>query len=142
MTKSWTPTSVFLTAFLLSVPDTIADENRLLTGSEIKNLLSGNTAIAVNAGARPWRQIFNRDGSTSYYSGSRPESPGHWEIRENQYCSLWPPSDQWACYDVIVKPSAQDEAIIGWDAGAGAADFSAIYPGDRTFGDLPADHPH
>jgi hypothetical protein len=40
-------------------------------------------------------QDFFADGRTLY-----GESPGRWEVREDRYCSLWPPSDRWTCYGV------------------------------------------
>lgn len=44
------------------------------------------------------RQHFGADGQTLYDAG-RP-SWGSWGVRGDQYCSVWPPSDHWACYDV------------------------------------------
>ena len=44
------------------------------------------------------RQHFGADGQTLYDAG-RP-SWGSWAVRGDQYCSVWPPSDLWACYDV------------------------------------------
>jgi hypothetical protein len=40
-------------------------------------------------------QDFFADGRT--LSG---ESRGHWEVRGDQYCSVWPPSERWTCYQV------------------------------------------
>jgi hypothetical protein len=40
-------------------------------------------------------QDFFADGQT--LSG---ESRGHWEVRGDQYCSIWPPSERWTCYQV------------------------------------------
>jgi hypothetical protein len=44
------------------------------------------------------RQHFGADGQTLYDAG-RP-SWGSWAVRGDQYCSVWPPSDLWTCYDV------------------------------------------
>jgi hypothetical protein len=43
-------------------------------------------------------QQFNADGTT-VYTKDKP-SNGQWRIEANQYCSQWPPSDRWTCYDV------------------------------------------
>ena len=43
-------------------------------------------------------QHFGTDGQT-LYTADRP-SWGSWGVRGDQYCSVWPPSDFWACYDV------------------------------------------
>jgi hypothetical protein len=40
-------------------------------------------------------QDFFADGRTLY-----GESFGRWEVRDDRFCSLWPPSDRWTCFDV------------------------------------------
>jgi hypothetical protein len=40
-------------------------------------------------------QDFFKDGRTLY-----GESWGRWEVRDDRYCSQWPPSDRWDCYAV------------------------------------------
>ena len=47
------------------------------------------------------QQDFKADGTTLYHAGGK-DSAGRWEVRGDQYCSVWPPSDHWACYDVAV----------------------------------------
>ncbi len=42
-------------------------------------------------------QRFYASGRT-FYDNGRP-SWGDWQARAGQYCSQWPPSDHWACYD-------------------------------------------
>lgn len=46
-------------------------------------------------------QHFRSDGSTDYIT--ERYSAGRWAARENRYCSVWPPSDLWTCYDVDVR---------------------------------------
>ncbi len=41
-------------------------------------------------------QSFSSSGDTAYDSGHL--QPGRWRIDDDKYCSVWPPSDQWACY--------------------------------------------
>ncbi|KIN64147.1 hypothetical protein Z946_3034 [Sulfitobacter noctilucicola] len=43
-------------------------------------------------------QDFRASGRTLYFSGH--ESWGYWEVRQDRYCSMWPPSDLWTCYDI------------------------------------------
>jgi hypothetical protein len=43
-------------------------------------------------------QTFYASGRTLYDAG-RP-SWGYWRVEAGQYCSQWPPSDLWACYDM------------------------------------------
>ncbi|WP_299076195.1 hypothetical protein [uncultured Ruegeria sp.] len=71
-----------------------AEEFRKLSGDEILAALSGHK---LTYGEGIW-QTFDDTMLTQYYSG-RPSS-GRWAVREDRYCSLWPPSDLWACYDV------------------------------------------
>ncbi|MTI03636.1 hypothetical protein [Roseibium sp. RKSG952] len=71
-----------------------ADEFRQLTGDEILTALTGQKLVYTNGA---W-QTFDDTMLTQYFSG-RP-SAGHWAVRDDQYCSLWPPSDLWACYTV------------------------------------------
>ncbi|MGV6804154.1 MAG: hypothetical protein ACWA49_08105 [Ruegeria sp.] len=72
----------------------IAQELQILSGPQILNALSGRT-VKYDNGAT---QVFEPSMSTQYFSG-RPSS-GYWAIRNDKYCSLWPPSDFWACYSV------------------------------------------
>lgn len=50
------------------------------------------------------RQTFDADGSTLYDAG-RP-SFGRWQVQGDQYCSQWPPSDRWACYEMTQNGNA------------------------------------
>ncbi|WP_170759325.1 hypothetical protein [Ruegeria lacuscaerulensis] len=71
-----------------------ADEFRQLTGDEILAALAGQK---LDYGDGVW-QSFDETMQTQYFSG-RPNT-GRWAVRDDQYCSIWPPSDFWACYDV------------------------------------------
>lgn len=51
----------------------------------------------IDYGNGVW-QDFRPSMKTLYYSG-RP-SWGYWAVRDGQYCSQWPPSSLWACYDI------------------------------------------
>jgi len=86
--------SLFLLA--LAAP-AAADDWSAMSGSDIAAALNGVTLEYSNA-----IQSFFADGSTEYVAG-RP-SLGRWEVRGDQYCSVWPPSDHWACYDMMQKP--------------------------------------
>lgn len=71
-----------------------AEEFRTLNGEQILAALTGQK---LDYGQGVW-QTFDDTMLTQYFSG-RP-SAGRWAVREDRYCSLWPPSDLWACYDV------------------------------------------
>jgi len=64
-----------------------------MTGPQITAALTGATLQYASA-----TQDFRASGRTQYVSG-RP-SWGYWQVRGDQYCSMWPPSDLWACYDM------------------------------------------
>lgn len=42
-------------------------------------------------------QYFAADGATQFIT--ERASDGRWAARGGQYCSQWPPSDLWTCYD-------------------------------------------
>ncbi len=71
-----------------------AEEFQTLTGAEILDALSGHR-LEYNNGAS---QTFDASMYTQYFSGG--PSSGQWAVRDDQYCSVWPPSDLWACYTV------------------------------------------
>ncbi len=70
-----------------------AQEWTPLDGSGIHAALTGEIVDYDTA----W-QDFRVSGRTLYHRGR--DSWGYWEVRGDQYCSLWPPSDLWACYGV------------------------------------------
>lgn len=86
--------SLFLLAFAAPAA---AEDWSAMTGDEIKGALSGVTLKYARAS-----QSFSKDGSTEYVAGRA--SYGQWEVRGDQYCSVWPPSDHWTCYDMMQKP--------------------------------------
>jgi len=97
MTKMLAACAIALMAFL-SAPAVQAGEEPL-TGDQIKEILSGNTVFGEQKGT-PWKQYFDADGATIYISGEDAPSPGRWAVREDRFCSQWPPSDKWDCYDM------------------------------------------
>ena len=46
-------------------------------------------------------QYFGAAGDTRFIT--ERASDGNWAARGGQYCSVWPPSDFWACYDFQVN---------------------------------------
>ncbi|MGA9254661.1 MAG: hypothetical protein WBV71_19715 [Roseobacter sp.] len=47
--------------------------------------------------AQAWQE-FRRSGRTLFNTGD--DSWGYWGVKSDQYCSMWQPSDVWACYDM------------------------------------------
>jgi hypothetical protein len=111
-------------------------ELRSAQEGEIFALLAGNTAIAIETEGTPWRQLFKTDGTTVYYSGSRPGSLGKWRMEGDQYCSLWPPARNWECYDVQINLDTVPH-LISWQRKGTKADKALVFSGDRTLGPLP-----
>ncbi|WP_298847561.1 hypothetical protein [uncultured Ruegeria sp.] len=72
-----------------------ADGFQKLSGEGILAALTGKK---LEYGGGAW-QTFDASMITQYFSG-RP-SAGRWAVQQDQYCSTWPPSDLWACYDVL-----------------------------------------
>jgi hypothetical protein len=64
---------------------------RFLKGPEISAML---TDLRLDYGAQ-WQE-FRASGKTLYSAGQ--DSWGYWKVRGDFYCSMWPPSDLWACY--------------------------------------------
>ena len=67
-----------------------------LSGTEINSALTGKTVEGIHEGAT-WRQEFGTTGATTYTSRGRTDL-GSWQVRGDEYCSQWPPSENWDCY--------------------------------------------
>lgn len=77
-----------------------AAETRL-DGAAIQALLADHS-FAGDDGGRHSEQIFQAAGAT-YYSVEGAQSQGRWTVRGDRFCSQWPPSDGWSCYEVMVE---------------------------------------
>ena len=59
-------------------------------------------------------QDFRPSGRTLYNAGAN--SWGYWEIRDGRYCSQWPPSDAWDCYELSISQDGQSIRFLDdWD---------------------------
>lgn len=88
----------------------LAEDWAPLDGAAIAEALTDQSLIYANA-----RQTFFASGRTLYNAGQ--DSWGYWAVRGDQYCSQWPPSDGWDCYDVArlsgqVRFTAADGSTI------------------------------
>ena len=84
----------YLTALVILVAaPAAADEWRLLRGDEIRDVLTERTVDYPSA----W-QDFRAKGLTLYNAGA--DSWGTWDVRNDRYCSQWPPNSAWVCFDV------------------------------------------
>jgi hypothetical protein len=66
-----------------------------------------------------WSQSFDDGGATVYVKGTN-QSRGRWDVRGDQYCSLWPPSDVWACYAMTIDASNPAGEQVTWISADGA----------------------
>jgi hypothetical protein len=78
-------------------------------GPDITTALSDVSLYAGDA----IEQIFQKGGQTVYIDHGAA-SQGLWKVQGDQYCSQWPPSQSWACYDVM-----QDGDAITFVSGSG-----------------------
>lgn len=63
-------------------------------------------------------QFFAADGATTYGpSVGDQNSAGRWRVEGDRYCSVWPPSDRWACYGMA---QSTDGTRIRFIAGDGS----------------------
>ena len=110
-----------ITAALLATTAVAAE--RPLKGPEIATLLNDSTVTGQNINGI-WKQYFNVNGETIYLAPEKPPSIGEWNVKGDQFCSQWPPSDHWVCYAVTGDLDAKPRTIT-WISGGGGA----TYPG-------------
>jgi hypothetical protein len=82
---------------LLSLPALAAEQK--FDGARIQDILSDITLASSESG-RVVEQIFQKNGVTLYVVDGQ-QSQGFWRVEADRYCSLWPPSEHWDCYDVF-----------------------------------------
>ena len=79
--------------------------------------MKGADSLTTLKGARvegpDWAQSFDDGGATIYTKGGA-QSQGRWDVRGDQYCSLWPPSDVWACYAMTIDTSDLAHEQVTW----------------------------
>ncbi len=77
-----------------------ATEKRL-DGATLSNLLNDITLTSTETG-REVEQVFRASGLTFTVDiESHAQAMGFWRIEGDKYCSQWPPSAYWSCYDVF-----------------------------------------
>lgn len=110
MTRKLRTLAIALQLGLLGSAQHAAAAERVLKGAEILSMLKG-----ARVEGQGWSQNFDDGGATSYSKGPNQES-GRWDVRGDQYCSVWPPSDSWACYAMTIDdadPAAEKVMWIG-----------------------------
>jgi hypothetical protein len=117
--------------FLISCCITCAAwaEEKTLTAKEIKQLLSGNTAVGYWIDHN-YRQYFGADGSTIYAQENSRSSVGRWRTNStrNHYESWWEQSDWGAGFSIVLK-----DDIYYWVSSTGTTEPQSfvVVPGQQ-----------
>lgn len=106
---------VLIVAALVGAPAGLAAEEvwTPLDGAAIGAALEGRWLHYDEAA-----QFFAAGGGTTYGpSAADQTSAGRWRVERDRYCSVWPPSDLWACYDMAENA---DGSVIRFISGDGS----------------------
>jgi hypothetical protein len=120
-----------IAAVILQAAPASGDDEAMSRNADIRAALENRTAFEAGKDYRPWRQFFGSDGSTLYFNEG-PASAGRWEIRDGRYCSVWPPAEQWFCYEVELSPAKPPHDFIVWIGPDGERTSAHLRDGDRT----------
>jgi hypothetical protein len=115
-----------LALFLVSAPGG-AGFAASLDGPSFEKLLNDTTVYGLPLAEGNWRQFFSRGGETIYVDAAGQKTFGQWLMRGDKYCSSWPPSDRYVCYEVESGQTAEGKATVTWISGG---------DGKRTEGQL------
>ena len=115
-------------ALLLTVGLVCAQE-KTLTAAEIKQLLTGNTAVGRWVDHN-YRQYFGDDGATIYAQENARSALGRWRINsaKNHYESWWERAGWGAGYAIVVK-----DDVYYWVSSVGGTEPQAfeVLPGSQ-----------
>lgn len=87
-----------LPVFLLLFIGAAQASETKLSGAEIAVMLHDVKLSAKDRGLSVF-QIFQKAGVTLYIVNGQ-QSQGFWRVEADKYCSQWPPSEHWDCFDV------------------------------------------
>lgn len=90
-------------------------QSETLHGPAIAQALAGHKVTYQDGTS----QLFASDGRTLFFARDGSESIGHWRVTGDRYCSVWPPSDHWACYGVT-----EEAGEIGFLSGDGSVSLA------------------
>ena len=94
---------------MLAAGNASAEDWRTLTGKEVAAALTDREVIYDPE--FDVSQSFFASGRTQYTFGN--PRWGWWEVRGDASCSLWPPSDEWECFDVALSADGTTVRFIG-----------------------------
>jgi hypothetical protein len=124
------PILALLAGLLTILPIAEATDFEAPDQRRLTELLTNNSMQGIWDG-RHYLQYFANDGTTRYLEQGGTVTEGRWRVDESgRYCSLWPPSEDWVCYSVLVSGTN-----IYWKSEA------EYYPAEIHSGDLFAEMP-
>jgi hypothetical protein len=100
-----------------------------LDGQAAEKLLDDTTVYAIPLAANGWRQSFSKGGQTTYVDSSGQKTFGQWMVRGDKYCSVWPPSDRWVCYEVESGETPDGRPTVTWISGGDGKRYEGIVVG-------------
>lgn len=92
--------ALFLILTILLIQPVTAAENKL-DGAAIAVALN-NVTLTSTENERTIEQVFQSSGATFTIDVlTQALSQGFWRVEGDKYCSQWPPSEHWSCYDMF-----------------------------------------
>lgn len=89
-----------LSIFILSSVVAVAEEQKL-TGPEIMIVLADKTYQQIRPTTKHRIEQTFQSGGNTHFVVDGQLSQGLWRVEADQYCSSWPPSTDWDCYDIL-----------------------------------------
>jgi hypothetical protein len=89
---------LIILTLIFSLPSSAAE--RKMTGNDIRTALSDKIVEGTDDSGRRYTQVFQKGGLTIYNVMPSSSSNGLWAVRGDQFCSQWPPSQNWSCFDM------------------------------------------
>lgn len=98
----------------------------MLDGKAIEAVLNDTTVYGLPLAPDSWRQSFAKSGETIYVDAAGAKTFGQWLARGDKYCSLWPPSDRWVCYEMESGADAAGRPTVTWISGGDGKRYEAL----------------
>lgn len=92
----------------------------------IESALNDHTAWYTPLVPTSARQYFHKNGETPYVDANGDKTYGEWTVRGDKYCSLWPPSDHWSCFDVMRGTLQDGTPTLTFISGGNGKAYEAV----------------
>jgi hypothetical protein len=116
--------AILVLIFCFGPPATAAEVK--LDGATLKDLLSDVTLTSYETG-RKVEQVFQKSGVTfTVEVETKLQSTGFWKLEGDKYCSQWPPSEHWSCFDVY----GGDQGVVVFVSSLGKRYTMELPPSD------------